>query len=1302
MAKQQLIPDKKRDLHTFDGGIDTDTAPEYVAPNRARYMLNCRVYSYGNVGVITNIQGNTLISTPLPAGINQCINSTPDEANNRFFFSVYNSLGYHTIFLYNEISNQVIQVFQSQTQSDGIDILTWSPNFPILHVDIVGGNLYYWCDGLNKAGKFNITKIMDSTAAGYGLSITADFIVAYKQTALFAPVCNYTTDTTRDTNNLYANLFKFTQRWHYDDGEISNWSDWSAVPLPDNQSYLGISGITNTNNAIQVNLATGNHLVVKIEVAVQAANNQIPAVNEVNTTDFVVCQILTKADLGISDLSTYTWVFYNDGSYSTTDQGLINRLYSFLPRIPLCQSFIRNALTYTNFSEGYDNVTINASVACSFVTLYIPSGTVNTISNGSITVAFVSVVKQRQFTALSLHARYNPTYLFTIGSDVVKGQVYNVYGRGGGPDFNIIDLLGGATPIAGGENYFYSYTATANDTAETVAAQIKAFQRGIGRGWPTNQNAISNEQTSGGNVSWEYGYLGYLGQGQLVWTASVTQVPVVTLQDNGFSSNIIKYGSTRNYGFVYIDDDGRESLAYTSPTSVVRTPFITEIGLDANGNFQQPIHAITINHQPPIWAKWWRLVRTPDTPSFIWILIQQVILYTGEDGDGNYLDLVVGSLPTYNLLHPNSVLAYNFTRGDRLRLIVDTGSGLLYPYYETEILSYQVSTSQTINSNIVVNGTNIVTPTATVNPDQAGFNIIINGNIRLIVDVNTGPNTYTLDEPIVVDETTTPTTPTTFPNYILQDNRGTIRIAQPTAVTINPNSIVELYTPQPNLVSSDYRIFNDFQQKFPILNYGTPQAYHAGNQQNQSATQPAIVTTSNGDAYIRDREYPTNTVFPGTQVTVYKAVDPNFSDFYYSSMTNLGRVYPQDQGLGQVDFGSRVRFSSNYIQDTTVNGLNDFDDLNRMDYFDSYGDIMRTLFREAKLYAFKQLKDAWIPVNNVISTDASGANALLVGTSQLLNLMEYYNYEGGVGNNPESVTYNGDFIYHACPAAGTFVKINTSYVYGRQVTDNIETISKNYFFDFAAKQLLAIVQQYNLKLYSGFDRGFDEGLWTILPYIEYLFNGGFDPNIWSTLNGAIPVGAIGIVVTQPTNGNVVWNGATGDFVVTMNTGFLGNDQFTYQLLLPGSVMSATRNVCITVSEPPNRPKGYQVQPSSAECVLVPYTPPPADNFSLFAQYGFSIYSVDNQTTTGIPASAHDINLADGSTVNLAYTEVTPGTFGVILLGAPVVFGKVFLVLQINNVAVQTILANYADTYIMTMPSATSNPTNITIALAMMG
>jgi hypothetical protein len=1143
------IPKKDIQTHSFEGGMDSDTAPELLLPNRARYMLNVRSYSFGERGLITNVKGNTLISTPLPAGNNICIGWGSDEENNQFYFIVFNSTGLHTVLMYDGLKNTVVVLLQSKTDSNGVDILTLNKDYLINHVDVIpsiNGPLITWSDGFNKATKFNRNKALDKSATGYGLIIFKDFITAYKKCSVYAPVVSYITDVTRNSNFLYGKLFKFCVRYIYDDGEQSNWSDYSLPALPPNQSYSGINNITYDNNCIQVSFETGNQLVIKIEVAMK-----------VGSLDFVETVILDKATLAIKDNSTYVFKFYNDGADVPTDQEKIVRQYSFLPDKPFCQAFVKNAMTYTKFFEGFAGVNIDIKVDISYQDIYIPDGTVNQLNSP----AFLTELITNGYSSgsLGVNKRYNVIEHFEIGFDVKAGNKFQLFGRNGGS-----------------ANFNFMYTATVNDTAITIANQFKSYLRGIGRGMPEGNNGISNENIDSGNVSWDYQILGFWNESPISWTATVNPVNFSTLKDDGLSINLIKPGSVRKYAIAYEDDDGRKGNGNTSDDAVANTGFITQVG-----DLKRGVHRISISNPPPVWARYYYLLRTPDSGPWIEMLIQQVIAVDPDPTQiaaGNsqkYIDLVVGSLFTYQKLHPNTILVYDFEKGDRLRLIKyydpATEAKTLYPYIETEVLSYSIDTEEIVNEVIALNGTDTVVINGVANPDYIGKTLVVGDNSRQIIGVPAG-NKYQLDGPIVGG---TLTEVDNVASFTIVDKRGILRIKKPDNVDVHDLSLVEIYKPQLNESVDGYKQFFPFGMKLEIGNYGTPEAYHAGTVQNQyqnSPSDPAIIDVIQGDAYLRNRELPTNTSVPGTQLLVDHVTDPNFSDFYESDLSNLGRVFPQDDGSGVKYFGSRTRFSNAFIEDTKVNGLNDFDNLDRVDYNDPYGDVMLTKFHESKLYYYKFLKTGWTNVLASIIQDNSDQK-LLGTSSKLLNQMEYYSLEAGIGNNPESYVRNGNYQYFAAAKFGMFIRV---------AADGCDPISSIYDYDKESRRILGIADKLGLRIFGGVDRENKEIIWAIPAYNNYIFKGGFVPNEWNTFNDAVPAGTTFEIVAQPAHSTVSING-DGQFVIITGT-TLGDDFFTYRARLSDGSYLPTRKECFTVVQNTNRPKGYQFDSATKYCL----------------------------------------------------------------------------------------------------------------------
>lgn len=1153
-----MANEKKTILNDFIESVDSDTADNLLAASRVRFFLNCQVYGVGNKGQVTNKPGTLQVPNLLPAGNNRCIGWGSNEEQNKFYWFNYNDQNAHGIYCYNDTNQTVIPVIRNLTDTNNVDIFGFNPDFLINHVDIIHDNLIYWVDGLNKARKFNIDKAVDKTNAGYGTIILEDYITAYKKTAPYPILPVYFTDITKSSNYLYGSQFKFAQILQYDDGEISNANDFGTVPLPPNESFIGADSITNNNNCINVPLFTGSKLVTQIQVLVKILSGfELP---------WQTVVILNKAQLVIPDNSTYIFPFYNDLPLTPVDNVKVNRPYSFLPDKPYVQSFVKLAMTYGNFPEGFPTVPILANVEVTSKDLFLPNDTVTKENMPQFLVTLTSSSSSDTFFG----GGYITTVThFIIGFDVKKGNTFVLTGRNGAQD-----------------NYYQPFTAGYSDTAETVASAFKAFLRTTGRGVPDYRNGISNELTDGsGNVSWDYTYLGHWSTNGTVWNGSVNPVNYSTLTNDGTSVNVIKSGGPRKYAIVYEDSDGRKSLAYTNNALLATTPFLTQWG---TAILQQPIHTISVFNQPPAWAFYWYLVRTKDITDFVQMLIQQVTSITLPDGQA-YLDLIVGSLYTYQLINPDTIIQYEFQRGDRVRLIRNDSSlpGTIYPYFDTEVLSYKEVEEQTITAQITCDGSSDVTPSDGPKSQYIGKNIIINGAERTITGI-TGGN-YNLNEPINPNLAnpldTNLTSNTTFPSYIIIDRRGILRINKPPAsITIVNDSLVEVYRPQVNAnnesKNDQYQDFQEFGVKFSVSNPGTPTAAHLGNIQNQDGSDPintpSIIQITQGEAYFRNRALPTNVpVDPNNpndvQIIVDSVEDPNFSDFYASNLYSLGRVYPQDDGSGQKIFDQRERFSNNYIQDTKINGLNDFDNTDRKDYNDAYGAIILSRFRRGYLFMFKALHTTWTAIKQRRITSLTG-DVGLATSDELLNELEYAELEVGIGNNGESWFESDGHQYYASAASGVFIRV---------AQDGSIPISELYFYDKTAREVLSTVSKYNLRIFGGYDKPNTEAIWSYDAFIKYLFNGGFKPTQWQTMTAAYPAGTTFTITQQPANSTAA---ITGGNIVISGTNTLGDDFLLYEGNIPGGGTTPVQKLCFTVVETPNRPTGWVQETSTAFCV----------------------------------------------------------------------------------------------------------------------
>lgn len=1161
VSNQKLVAN-----HTFVDGINTSTANELTPPTTAKYILNCNILSQGegSVGIITNLKGNLSISTPLPTGENKCIGTASDEEVNKFYFFVWNSNDLHCILQFDALTRSVVKVLENLTDTGNLDIMRLDKDYLILHADVVRNNLLYWVDGLNNARKTNINKLFDKSATGYGTTILQSFIDAYKQTTPLPPTAVYFSDPDKKFNTLYGALRKFAVRLLYDDGEKSNVSDFSAVALPVFEPFTGVNTIPTDNNGINITFTTGDRTVKQIELFMQSTSSQS---NDDSLLDWVKIITLDKRKLNIADDSNYTYSYYNDTAPLPADQEKIFRPYSFLPKRPLCQSFVKNALVYTNAYEGFPTVDVDASYTVTYEDLFLDPGTENEFNDPDIQAVpndsdYVGGVKQVtrydgtvEFIPPLIAVRFSRITV-TIGADVKQGNIF------------IINLFNGYAP----DTFTVSKTASNTDSALSVANDLKQQLIATGRMYRKtpdmpDTNIYDNTIVSG-NVSFSFIFRPSNGKNYTnVTTNDGNPVQFDTLKDTGQSLRNIKLGSSIKLGIMYEDFDGRKSLVYTINALIVNIKTINELILDdGKEGYQSPIITLQINHKPPIWAKYYQIVRTSDLVygKYIHLLIQKVIDFESED-EQDYLDLAVGSLFTYQKIHPNTPLTYEFSKGDRLKLLKNTESDTYYPVFETEIISYNPTVVENMTSNLVTNGTATITVAETKEDDIGKF-ILVDGVEREIVDVPSG-TTYLLNN-VIGDSTAK-----TYLNYDLIDRRGSIRIRRPNDITIEDNSIVELYKPSSLSNPLNSAQFFEFQKKFIIVNYGTEDAYHSGNIQDQTDTLPALIKISEGTAYVRNREMPVNNAFPGTQLVIEPVEDPSYSDFYPSLINDNGRINVEDNGDGEVHFGSRMRYSNNFIEDTRINGLNDFDNTDREDYYDQYGDFKRTVFDTSRIFGFKELRATFVPVDSIITQDNNGL-AMNINSTKLLNPIQYFAWEGGIGNNPESYASNGTHKYFVSANSGVIIRLGFN---------GEEPISKTYFFDNEIKELLNEATTNKAKIFGGFDRKNGVYVVTIEGYKKYIYFDGF--NGWVLQDDILPDETLFEIVADPTHGTAT---LTSGFEITYTptTDYVGHDEFTYRAFIDG-VWTLPKKACIEIVEPPVQ-LAWRAKPTPFTCVLDEY------------------------------------------------------------------------------------------------------------------
>ena len=233
----------------------------------------------------------------------------------------------------------------------------------------------------------------------------------------------------------------------------------------------------------------------------------------------------------------------------------------------------------------------------------------------------------------------------------------------------------------------------------------------------------------------------------------------------------------------------------------------------------------------------------------------------------------------------------------------------------------------------------------------------------------------------------------------------------------------------------------------PSLNYITIRL------PNRSGT-PAEYDFFGGDVYFRER----NIYIDASTTDTFNCVDRNIIDTSISGVNNInGRPSVIDDNARKAYYSAMVRFSQAYQPNTNINGTNRFYSLNFDEYDYSYGDIMRFTVRDRFVRVFQKLKVGQVPLYHQILKEQDKES--LVVSDKLLNPIQYYIGDVGIGDNPESLASYRFADYFTSNIKGVICRVSN---------DGIVFLSVNYKVDSWSAVNLPL-RTGNYKTYGTFD-----------------------------------------------------------------------------------------------------------------------------------------------------------------------------------------------------------------------------------------
>ncbi len=1054
------------DKKLFSGGLDKDSEERLTQNGDYSNLLNGR----GNItGVVENIPSNVKVDRKMPLGDNKVIGAFDDKLNDLVYYFIYNSLNDHQILEYDSNTNTISQVLSGS-------LLNFSLDYLINHIDRLE-DLLLWTDGYNPPREINITR----AKSGFYSPLTEQAISLIKYAPNCPPSVGYISDPDGgDVNNLKGSLFQFNYKWVYIDGEESAWSPTSIVPIPKTEwiYYPFADQPVGIDNAINVTYNSGSYLVSKIKISIRKMDDSL------SPGSFYEFRTIVKDEESI--LNDVDSIYKYSGIdrqkiVSSTDS---NRLYDFVPLTAQGQEITdENRLLYANVLEGYDNLQVDGSTE-PFYFAVPPIVALGTSPWTSSQDSYSTIADYTQLPSEVWESR-------TAASASGRGILYT-------PD----------TGFTGTANIGDVISLRVEVQMSESGAKFRPTDSGSSGPQITYQDTITYEVQAGDNFAdIVFGLEAALNN-------SVTLNPPVRTKNIRLAGNDFPVTSQ----FVYADDiivdmtNGGDHWSYSSaPLSFMRYQHLPKsahnlyVKLIPNGSF----------FRIECWSKHWYYNPIVLSSPYTWNY-DKVNYVSGPSvngiatflGGGIEIKEVSEAVSSWQNILPNSLKATigitqqleptkTFKRNSKHKL------GIVY--YDDANRSSLVQTSENFEfetvffSTLTENGTNGVKVTVDSLPPiwakkwqflypgrssidffvqteitgiSVGSNNLISGSLSKLTTYNNDINgviSYSFvkgDRIRVIKNLAGDYVSSSVDVEIVSYDSGSDIITFKTSdgYTMTDISFIEIYRP---IKQPGEFLFYEIGRCYPVLNPGTSLRLHGTNQdvvnkftdEDQTSLSPAIVHLYNtGDVYFKQRQFDVLTGSPSTQYIE----EENYNDFYTSKVWDKGRANFEDKTFSQRQNKTRIYYGQPKAEGSDFNGLSTFYGTSFKDYESSYGSINKIYKQESNLLVFQELKVGQLLINESTLYSNDGTPTGVVGQQNtVLNDMNYYAREYGIGNNPESFAVYGNRKYFIDAERGAVLRLGLE-----GITPISETAMQG-FFSQKMSELLLINPKFNA--FGGYD-----------------------------------------------------------------------------------------------------------------------------------------------------------------------------------------------------------------------------------------
>lgn len=604
------------------GGMDQDSAPQYVQPNDYLDAVNMRFTGTkeGEDGDGVEIESNRLISAPRRSGINVQVGSEKFEALAKAYSINYNSQGYHTICELDKETGIESVIFEDITDTGGVQLLNLDPQYIIGDIKILHKKFLLFTDGNASIKCINLERLKSGS---FGV-VRKEDINLIKAQPFRVPIYNYGDDAGRSANLMRGRLFQFREQFEYLDYELSTWGTISKRNVPFDEPSPTASSQVAKNNHVVISVDAGTDRVVKLNIAgrygimdwflVKTIEREY-VVKLPNKSVDVLQEIYEAYD---SATNLYSFVFYNDGLYSNIDVLETDEPYDSVPDTAESLEIINGSIVaLAGIKEGKERPTTDFDFSVSY---YDPQ---------------IKAVPTDQTNALRVSATSNKRF---SGSHQ-RGITVSFAGKPKvGDIINIVtaDIRNAASKME------HKHTVT-------LAEQ-------------DNLNLLM--QNYHGEITEEGWFLPtmiyFITPGFFALESATVTLANVSLGTTK-SISALKTNSSYQAAVRYYDENGKYFPLLTGRDFVVNTKsFAQTKGLLPQINWN------IVDEKAPAGAVGYQILLSENTThkSSLYVVAKSA------QTSGNYVEIIVNSLQDFNTRNPSSILNYGYTEGDRVTFVL--------------------------------------------------------------------------------------------------------------------------------------------------------------------------------------------------------------------------------------------------------------------------------------------------------------------------------------------------------------------------------------------------------------------------------------------------------------------------------------------------------------------------------------------------------------------------------------------------------------------------------------------------------